>query len=241
MSSHDFTRETPGREAEPSFDASTLSSPAAPPPSPYEGATESFALDPDADTEWVAQSRRGVRIAIPLAGLVAALLVAAGFFAGATLEKNHRGATSGAAALASSFRSARLASSTAATGTSGAGTAFPLASGSSAATTGTVSIVDGNTVYVLTSSGSLVKVELTSSTTITRNAKVEQVDLRPGDTVTVEGASTDGRVVASSLSATAPGVTTTSGFAGFGGAGGTFTRAAASSSTSTTTSTTTRG
>ena len=53
---------------------------------------------------------------------------------------------------------------------------------------------------------------LTKSTTITRNADATAIDLRPGDTVTVQGATgSGGAVTATSVSATAPGVT--SGFA----------------------------
>ncbi len=83
---------------------------------------------------------------------------------------------------------------------------------SSAAATGTISVVDGNTLYVLTATGSLVKVTLTPSTTITRNADATAVDLRPGDTVVVQGTtSPNGNVSATSVAATAPGVSSTAG------------------------------
>ena len=101
--------------------------------------------------------------------------------------------------------------------------------GSSAAAVGTISVVDGKTLYVLSSTGSLVKVTLGPSTTITRNAKAPASGLRPGDTVIVQGSTAgNGNVTASSVSATAPGVSAGGGgFGGgrFGGAG----RGAASS------------
>ena len=60
---------------------------------------------------------------------------------------------------------------------------------------------------MLSATGSLVKVTLGPSTTITRNAKAPAVGLRPGDTVIVQGSTGgNGNVTASSVSATAPGV-----------------------------------
>jgi thiamine monophosphate kinase len=67
-------------------------------------------------------------------------------------------------------------------------------------------VVDGKTLYILTSAGSLVKVTLGASTTITRNATTQADGLRPGDTVVVQGATgKSGDVTATSISATAPG------------------------------------
>jgi len=171
------------------------------------------------DEEWVSQTTRGIRLALPIAGLLAVVLVAAGFWGGAELEKN-RGSSNSPASLASRFRSAAGTGST-------PGSGFPFGGGglggSSAAATGTLSVVAGNTLYVLTSTGSLVKVTLTKSTTITRNADTTAVDLRPGDTVTVQGATaSNGDVAATSISATASGVSSsTGGFGGLGAPGGT--------------------
>jgi len=200
---------------------------------PGEGAGEP-ALDEgsDADEEWVPRSTRGVRLALPVAALLALVLVAAGFWGGAALEKSHNGGSSGAGAgaagLAARFRSGRTG---AATGTSGA-SGFSFAGGgfgSSSAASGTVSVVDGDTLYILTAAGSLVKVTLTSSTTVTRNAAAKPVALRPGDTVVVQGTtSAGGNVAATSIAATAPGVS--SGTAGLLGGG-----AGAAATTTTTT------
>jgi hypothetical protein len=194
------------------------------------------APDPDAagagdDDEWpVRAPSNGIRLALPVAGLIAVLLVGAGFWGGASLEKSHGGGSSSGGSLASAFASRlRAAAASGATGTSSsngggsgsggfAGGGF---GGSSAAATGTVSVVNGKTLYVLTADGALVKVTLEPSTTVSRNAKSSAVDLRPGDTVVVQGATTsNGDVSATSVAATAPGVSPGGGFGGRGFAGG---------------------
>jgi hypothetical protein len=185
---------------------------------------------PDAEDEWVPRTTGGIRFAIPAALLIAVALIAGGFFGGVELEKGHSGGgstASGFAALSGRLRTG----GTGASGASGAG-GFAGFGGSSAAATGSISVVDGNTLYVLTGTGSLVKVTLAKSTTITRNADTAAVALRPGDTVTVQGAtSSNGDVAATSVSSTAAGVSssTASGFPG----------GAAPSATSTTSATTT--
>jgi len=181
------------------------------------------------EDEWpVRGPARGIRLAVPAAALIAVLLVGAGFWGGATLQKD-RGSSSGgggggAAALASRLRA--LAGATGATGArgatgaSGAGGLFGGGGGlggAAAGTAGTISVVDGNVLYVLTTSGALVKVTLDpSTTTITRNAGTKAIDLRPGDTVVVQGTtSANGDVSATSVAATAPGVTSSRFGSGF--------------------------
>ena len=96
------------------------------------------------------------------------------------------------------------------------------AAASTGVTSGTVTDIIGNTVYVTNSSGNLVKVTVSSTTTVDRNAASSVAGLRPGDTVTVQGSTaTNGTVSAASISATAKGVTVTGGggFGGFGGGG----------------------
>jgi hypothetical protein len=174
----------------------------------------------DADEEWVSQATHGIRLGVPVAALLAVVLIAGGFWGGAALYKSHGGASTGSLA---GF-AARLRSAVGASGATGATASrfggFGGLGGSAAAAIGTISVVDGDTLYVETTAGSLVKVTLTKSTTITRNADATAIDLRPGDAVTVQGATGgNGTVAATSVSATAPGVS--SGFAGFGrGAGG---------------------
>lgn len=169
----------------------------------------------DPADEWpVRGPARGIRLRLPLAALAASVLVAAGFWGGAVVEKGHASTSGAAAALAARFRGG--AGTAAGAGgfrggaaggfTGGAGGFGGATGGTTAAATGTVSVVDGNTLYILTSSGSLVKVTLGQSTTVTRNAKASAVDLRPGDTVVVQGSTgTGGNVTATSIAATGPG------------------------------------
>jgi len=187
----------------------------------------------ESDEEWVSETTHGIRLGLPAAGLLALVLVAGGFWGGAELQKSQGGSsTSALAGVAARFRSAAGTGATGAAGSRFAG----LFGGSTAATAGTISVVNGNTLYVNdTSTGSIVKVTVTKSTTITRNADAATDDLRPGDTVTVQGATgSSGAVTATSVSATAPGVS--SGFGGFPtglGAAGTGTGSTAANTTTT--------
>ncbi len=83
--------------------------------------------------------------------------------------------------------------------------------------------VIGKTLYVTSTSGSLVKVTLAPSTAITRNSKSTLSNLKVGDSVVVSGVKAgNGQLTASSISATAAGVSAGGGLAGlFGGGGGT--------------------
>jgi hypothetical protein len=187
----------------------------------------------DADEEWVSTTTHGIRLGIPVAALAAVVLVAGGFWGGAELQKNQGSTSSPLAGLAARFRGAAGAGATGATGA--IASRFGGLFAGTAAAAGTISVVDGNTLYVNdTATGSVVKVTLTKSTTITRNADAAAIDLRPGDTVTVQGATgNSGAVTATSVSATAPGVS--AGFGGFGRGGGAF---GATGSTGSNTSTT---
>ena len=96
----------------------------------------------------------------------------------------------------------------------GAGGASGLSAALANITSGTVTDIIGNTLYVTNASGSLVAVEVGSNTTIDRNAKSSLSAIKPGDTVTVQGTkSSTGSVSAASVSATESGVSTTGGLA----------------------------
>jgi hypothetical protein len=70
----------------------------------------------------------------------------------------------------------------------GAGAAKPAASG-------TVKVVDGNTIYVSQPDGTTKKVQADDSTRFTRTEPAELRDVQPGDRVTVEGpAEPDGTI-----------------------------------------------
>ena len=76
-------------------------------------------------------------------------------------------------------------------------------------------------LYLTSSSGAIIKVKLTAKTAYTRTAKSASTGLKPGDTAIVQGAkNTAGTVVATSVTATAKGVRSTTGSfpGGFGSA-----------------------
>ncbi len=167
--------------------------------------------EPTEDDEWPARGpAKGIRLRAPVALLATTLLLAAGFWGGATAEKNHGGSTASAASgFAARFRGGGAAGAAAAGGGLAGGGFRGVgggAAGGTSAATGTLSVVDGNTLYVLTSAGSLVKVSLGQSTAVTRNAKTAANALRPGDSVVIQGsAAKNGDVTASSVAATGPG------------------------------------
>ncbi len=192
------------------------------------GGQDSAIVDPnnplfEDDAPWPSHAiRRGLRVRVPTAVLLV-LLVAGGAFWGGAEVQRHRGGSSGGTASSAASRFRSLFGGAGAGGTrSGAGSFAGLGSTTSAAATGSVTFVKGDTLYVTTSSGNIVTVQVTSSTKLTRNATASASALKPGDTVVVQGSTAkDGTVTASSISATAQGVSTAGGgFGGFGGAGG---------------------
>jgi hypothetical protein len=108
------------------------------------------------------------RITLVLAGLV---LVTAGFFAGAQVQKNFGPAP---AATTPVFP----------TGARPQRSAAPAGPGT---TTGTVKLVDGSTVYVQTADGTVVTVRTNGSTAVQLTQAGTLTDLTPGTPVTVEG------------------------------------------------------
>jgi len=159
------------------------------------------------DDEWpIRGPRAGLRLKYPTALLGALLIAAGGLWGGAALQRAH--GTTGSAGAASSF--ARLFSSTGSSGfTRGSG--FSGLSGASAgAAAGIVTTIEGNTLYVTTASGGLVKVMLGTSTTYTRVAKSTASAMQPGDTVIEQGTKEkNGTVAATSVADTAAGVSAT--------------------------------
>jgi hypothetical protein len=163
---------------------------------------------------WPEQAtKKGLRASWPISVLIALLLVIGGVALGSYLQRSHSTSTTatGRAAGFSGFGGAGAA----------AGGAAGNAATSTSVTSGTVTDIIGNTVYVTNSSGNLVKVTVSSTTTVDRDAASSISGLKPGDTVTVQGPTEkNGSVSAASISATAKGVTVTGGgFGGFGGGG----------------------
>ena len=168
----------------------------------------------DDDDEWPTQApRRGLRLRIPTAILLALLVAAGAFWGGAAVQRSQGTSTSSFAATAARFRAGLGASG--ASGSSAASRFF--GAGSTAAATGTVTDIQGSTLYVTDASGNLVTVKVAPAVKVSRDAASSLSALRPGDTVIVQGATAkNGTVTASSVSATAAGITSAT-RAGFGG------------------------
>ena len=153
------------------------------------------------------------------AALLALITCAAGFYAGIRVEK---GQLSGSSSTTRAFTPPALGgtstrSSASASGSrSGAPTGFPggaggfpgaaLAGGN--ASIGTVSNVDGNTIYISDSSGNTIKVTLSSATKITKSLTVSKHSLRPGDSVVIRGLK-NGKGTLAATSISDSGATTT--------------------------------
>ena len=180
----------------------------------------------DEDEEWVNQAPKGLRIP-PITGILALVLFAVcGFWGGAVLQKHHdkstRTTTSGAAAFAGLAAGRRGAAAGGAGGTgtgTGTGTAATGAGGGfggRGGTAGTVSDVEGSTVFLTDSSGNILKVNLAPTTRVTKTTAGTAADIQLGDSVVVTGAKgTDGSTAATAV------VIVPAGTTGLGGAGAT--------------------
>jgi Domain of unknown function (DUF5666) len=140
--------------------------------------------------------------------LLAVLLGAVGFYAGVRVEKGQMTTAStgtGSRSLASIFAGA-AARGGAATSGAGSSGAFSRFSGGGAAagaggSVGTVSAVNGHTVYLRSVSGNTIKVSLNSATKITKSEPAARSAIRPGDAVVIRGASNaNGTLSAASVS-----------------------------------------
>ena len=179
-------------------------------------------LDDD-DAELTAVLTRRPRAKLPsLTLILAAIVVASAGFLGGALVGKHYG-SSGSSNLAAAFRglaAARAgASSSASAGTgTGSRSGFPGGAGGAFgggnATIGTIKLIDGATVYVQTTAGDVVQVATSSGTKVTVSSTVPVKDLKPGETVIVEGSkNSSGAIAATSISQTSLG-------GGFGGGAG---------------------
>lgn len=132
-------------------------------------------------------------------------LLLAGFLSGVLVDQ-HVG-TNRASAARGTGTFAGFPGAGRGTGTFGGGTAGPESGGTgtaaAAATTGTVKLVDGTTIYVQTSSGDVITVKTNAKTEVKTATKSKVGDIKAGQSVTVEGpAATDGTVTATSVTAT---------------------------------------
>lgn len=169
---------------------------------------------------------------LPIATLVLGLAAAGGlgFFAGVRVEKAQvtptaSGSGTPASSLAAAFANAanRGAGGAPPSGTPGAGanpsansTAGPAATGGAANIIGTVTVVQGGTLYVTETNGDTVKVTTSDGTTVTKTVTGAVKDLTPGESVVVRGVeSADGVYAAQSVTQATAG-----NFAGGFGRGG---------------------
>jgi len=150
--------------------------------------------DPFADdlTEQLAARaprRYANKATVLLAGLV---LLVGGFVAGAQVEKHFGAGIRTTANSPTTFPTGGLRN---AGGGNGGG------AGGGNATTGTIKLVDGTTVYVTTSNGDVVIVHTNGSTTVSQPGSLK--DLAVGSSVSVTGQTgTDGSVTASRIAKT---------------------------------------
>jgi hypothetical protein len=130
------------------------------------------------------------------AALIALITCAVGFYAGIRVEKGQLSSSSSTARgfIPPALQSQAARSSTGASGSrSSSASGFPgggfpgAALGGANASIGTISSVDGNTIYLSDSSGNTVKVTLSSATKITKSLSVGERSLHPGDSVVIRG------------------------------------------------------
>jgi Domain of unknown function (DUF5666) len=151
------------------------------------------------------------------AALGAVVACAAGFLGGIEIEKSQVSGTASAATVPAGTAGG------AATGTgarSGFGLSGGVASGGGggAASFGTVSSVNGNTIYVVQASGNTVKVMLSSATKITKSQSASKSSLHPGDALVIQGATgKNGTLAATSVSDSGASAARPGGGAGSGG------------------------
>lgn len=143
---------------------------------------------------------------LPLA-LIAVLIAATGFLGGVLVQKGSEGGSAAGAPPGGlpSFLSEGAAGGSGAGGSAGLPAGFPGAS-SGAAVSGTVSSVDGRTIYVKDSGGATVAVRVEDGSKVSRDSNVGVKRIRPGDSVVVQGSKNGSTVKASSISATESGV-----------------------------------
>ena len=172
----------------------------------------------DDDAELTAVLTRRPRAKLPSLTLVLAAIVvaSAGFLGGALVGKHYGSSSSGSLAAEFSRLAGARASASASPGSSaGSGSGFAGRGGGlfggGNATVGSIKLIDGNTVYVQTTAGDIVQVTTSAGTKVTVSSTVPVKDLRPGETVIVEGSkNSSGAIAATSISQTSLG-------GGFGG------------------------
>ncbi|MHB1533812.1 MAG: hypothetical protein ACYC1D_04210 [Acidimicrobiales bacterium] len=156
------------------------------------------ALHPeDPDDAWpTGPAKRGLRLRGSTAVLALLIAVAAGFWGGALAEKHHNPPTSATISALANRLSAARAGAFGGLGAASGG----FATRGAVATSGLVTDVQGQTLYVTDASGALVKVTFAPSATITNSAASSLTGLHTGQTVVVRGTKkADGSVTATAV------------------------------------------
>jgi hypothetical protein len=160
-------------------------------------------LDDDAPIDELPRRPRRKLVTPATAGLTAVIIAAAGFVGGVQVQKSSATASTGAGAQQAGFAGGPPGAAGGQAGGSGA---------AGSPTIGQVKSKDGSTLYVTDADGNTVKVTTTSNSKISRNAKAGANAIHPGDTVVIQGTTAaSGTVKATSVSATASGVTSARG------------------------------
>lgn len=185
---------------------------------------ERWAGDDPADEREALPPRPRNRLLAPLPlALIAVLIAAIGFLVGVLVQKGSEGggSASGLPGGLPSFLKEKGEEGSSSEGSGGFPAGLPGAS-SGAAVSGTVSSVNGRTIYVKDSEGATVAVRVQDGSKISRDSSVSVKKIHPGDSVLVQGAKHGSTVKASSISATESGVETSApgGFPASGGGEG---------------------
>ncbi len=152
-------------------------------------ATTDFADTPELEDDYFEEElpQRPLRRRFgPATWIMLGLAMAAiAFYAGVRVEKHNVGSsssTSNLSSLISRFRNAANARGTGATG--GGTTTF---GGGGGAASGTITLIDGNNIYVTQADGSIVKVITNPGSQFSITSSGTVANLHPGDNVTVTG------------------------------------------------------
>ena len=128
-------------------------------------------------------ARRRKRLPKLTLALLAAVLAGAVFIGGVEVQK-HYGKASTSSNAASGFPAAFAAR---AAGAGGAGNPAAFFGGGGGTTSGTVTLIKGQTLYVTDVSGNTVLVHTTATSRFTKSITASRRTIHPGDTVTVTG------------------------------------------------------
>jgi Domain of unknown function (DUF5666) len=151
------------------------------------------------------------------AALAALITCAGGFYAGINVEK---GQLAGASTTSAPGAGARSGATAGGPSAARGGFAARFGGGAGNASIGTVSSVNGKTVYITDTSGNTVKVTLSSATKVTKSEPVRRSSVHPGDAVVIQGVkNSNGTISASSVTDSGASAAAT-GFAGPGAAAG---------------------